>query len=171
MEGEAAEEEKDRYPLQSASQRDLQAPALQPCLVVGCNSISRKLVKSTFEYGGTRTHSCVEGEDLHQSSDVFASLENAPDDSLNEPQQLGSTLDQNPTHTVVREGHKGPTCAKRPSKSIFEYWGTPKVADVRLEPRSALEKAPDNSLSEPQQLGGTLDQNPRHTVDLQGRRT
>ena len=103
MEGEAAEEEKDRYPLQSASQRDLQAPALQPCLVVGCNSISRKLVKSTFEYGGTRTHSCVEGEDLHQSSDVFASLENAPDDSLNEPQQLGSTLDQNPTHTVVRE--------------------------------------------------------------------
>ena len=96
-----------------------------------------------------------------------SALENVPDDSLSEPQQLGGTLDQNSSHTVELEDHKGHTCTKTPSKAIFEYVIIPKVADVRLGPKSEWEKASHASLSKLQRLGGTPDQSPYHTVHPQ----
>ena len=52
--------------------------------------------------------------------------------------------------------------------SIFECVSTPKERGKRLEHDSAWENASHSALSDLQQLGGPLNQNSDHTVDLEG---
>ncbi len=97
--------------------------------------------------------------------DKWKSASNEP---LNDSFQLGGPRKQNSHHTSSQEAHSVPAAPKAQEHHILEYVSTPKKTETRLEHEFKCKNASHSAPSDLQQLGNTLDQNSKHTVDFGG---
>jgi hypothetical protein len=105
---------------------------------------------------------------IEKRLDHGSKWENASNSAPSDLQQFGNTLDQNSKHTVDFEGHEEPIASKARTRPIFENADIQEKLEKRLEHVSGRENASQSAPNDLQQLGNTLDQNSKHTVDFGG---